>query len=924
MNLRSDSVTNRLEKQMTSCRLWLIVTILALTVTGISFAEEKPSTLQLDNGMQVILKPQPGSGLTAAILFVRSGSKFEAKYENGITHLLEHLLFDGTVYRSREEIDKSIRDVGGYINAFTQKDLTAYLVLVPSQFADMAMTTQTDMVFNSTVPETELAKERKVVIEEINRDADAPGAPAEEFFTDKAYANTEYDRPVLGYKAFIENIPREAIMTYWRKYYLPNNMTLLVIGDFATKDMTKLVRQIYGKAPKGTLPTREAGKMIPPVNGANRFDTVANVSSTYINFSFPAPHYKTQYYLPVDMLARYLTLDEISPLKKALVNGVFPLATEVGVSLNTYPELSRLDINVVTDRPELRDSIVTTVVGVMKSLSTVAADQSALEGIKTSVLCEDIFNSDKLHYYGFMIASPLMTQGWDFIEQYPSMLGEIDWADCKEAARVWFDNPNYIVTTVRPPVDSSEALYIPAGLTTEEVTGYFATAEFRPEEKSVRVKLDYPKIEDVPLKSTDNAVYSRTQLPNGLTVLIKQSPFSKVFGLAILGRNRTANEPADKGGITDFVNRCLEKGTTTRSAADLSRELAKIGGNLTLYDNPWIPYDDQYTTRQFSFVKLETIDKLAPQGIALVADMITNPRFDSAAVEEVRKGMMSVIGRESTSPSAVARDLYYKTLFDSSAYARPIMGTAQSIGSITIDDLRAHHRHFYAPENMILAVSTSLDTATTMKLIREQFGTLAKSNDAYAVPQPPGAPNTVKSDHTELNKEQINIYLGGVAPGAAHADAVPLWLGATILSNRLWSTLREKDGLAYSVGSGVSFDQSFGWYYSSMGTGAANYQKAFDGLLFQTDRLREEGPAIDELTTARNQVWGRLASAKLSRVNQAYYMAVDEYLGRPIGYDRQLPAKLSAVTVADVRRVVETYFRTDAYVAVTAGKLTAK
>ncbi|HWR83408.1 MAG TPA: pitrilysin family protein, partial [Candidatus Deferrimicrobium sp.] len=168
----------------------------------------------LGNGMEVILKESHGSPMVASIVFVKSGSKYESKFENGITHFLEHFLFDGTATLTREQLDLSIQDLGGYINAFTRPELTAFLILMPRQFIDYGLTVQADMLFNSTIPAEELPKERKVVIEEINRDADAPGAAAEAFFVEKAYAGTDYSRPVLGYKAFIENIPREAIIDY--------------------------------------------------------------------------------------------------------------------------------------------------------------------------------------------------------------------------------------------------------------------------------------------------------------------------------------------------------------------------------------------------------------------------------------------------------------------------------------------------------------------------------------------------------------------------------------------------------------------------------------------------------------------------------------------------------------------------------------
>jgi predicted Zn-dependent peptidase len=105
-----------------------------------------------------------------------------------------------------------------------------------------------------------------------------------------------------------------------------------------------------------------------------------------------------------------------------------------------------------------------------------------------------------------------------------------------------------------------------------------------------------------------------------------------------------------------------------------------------------------------------------------------------------------------------------------------------------------------------------------------------------------------------------------------------------------------------------------------MGTGAENYQKALDGIVLQILKLKLDGPTSDEVKKARNQIWGRLMAAKLSRINQAYYLGIDEYLGREIDYDPKFLADLAAVDVQAVQRVAAIYFNDEAYVLATAGK----
>ncbi len=908
--------------------------VLILTSAGAAGAAE---SYTLDNGMTVILKEQHGSPMISSMVFVRSGSKYESRFENGITHFLEHLLFDGTTSLTREELDNSISDLGGYINAFTRKELTAYLVLLPKQYIDYGMSVQADMLFNSTIPESQMDKERKVVIEEIKRDADAPGAPAEAFATQETYAGTDYARPVLGYQAFIENIPRDAVVAYWKRYYIPRNMTLLVIGDFDSAEMKKEVKEIWGQFNNKVTPTDPTIKVeLPPKasertvtpevspTGQAEYDTVATVKSTYINFSIAAPHYSSSEYFAMDLLAQYLNIDDVSPLMVALKGGATPLATEASVSLVPYEEFSRLEISALTDKPENRDSIVAVILNQLAAIPTHEPNAKSIAGIKTTVRADDIYNAAKLHYYGFMISPYIMTAGWDFVQNYAANMSKVEWSDCVAAAEQWLASPQYIATVVRPVDDSGEPPYEPITMSADEVIAYFDSTTIPQYDLEAGPKMVFPSTDSISFTLVDKAQYHREVLPNGLTVIVKTAPDNEVFAMMVLGKNRTANEPEGKAGITDFVNRCIEKGTTARSARQLSDDLGAIGAQVTLYDNPWIPYDDRYTTREFSFMKFETINEFAHQGFDLFSEMVFQPAFDSVGVENVRQQMIGVLRRQAGSPGNVARNLFYATMFEGSAFANPIMGTPSTIASITPEDLKAYHDQYYSPENMIVSIVTKRPADEVMSWFQEGPMMVGASGFVSREPKAPEPLTKIIAAQVPLEKEQVSMYLGGPLPGAQSGETVPLQVATRILSDRLYQNLRENKGLAYSVGAGASFDRGFGWYYCAMGTGSDNYNEAVSGILLEIEKLQYDGPLQSELSRARNGIWGRLMSAKLSAINQAYYLAVDEFLGRALPYDQTLLNDLAQVSRQAVQRVASRYFRTDAYVLATAGKTPPK
>jgi zinc protease len=409
-------------------------------------------------------------------------------------------------------------------------------------------------------------------------------------------------------------------------------------------------------------------------------------------------------------------------------------------------------------------------------------------------------------------------------------------------------------------------------------------------------------------------------LPNGLTVIVKSNPDSKVLGINILGKNRSAMEPEEKTGIADFANRMLLKGTTTRSAEKVSEDLYGIGAEITLVDNPWIPYDDVYTTHSYTFIKFQTIDEFADQGIDLLSDIAKNPVFSEEEIEKARKEMMMVLGRQKGSTRQTVRELFYATLFEDHPYGKPIMGTPRTIGAITRDDLVSFHEEFYSPNNMIITVVTNFPAREMMGKIQNAFGDMQRVDLPVLDILGPGELTAHVKAEEIMEKEQVYIYLGRPLPGIFSGDVPALKVMNSILSSRLALNLRERQGLAYSVGSSTDFVKHFGWFIASIGTRPQNYQVALDGILAEMQRMKEETVSAEELEKAKNGIWGRMLFYRLSRVNQAYFMSVNEFKEVGYDYDDQYIDHIRQVTAEQVRQVAEKYLDTENYVLAVVGK----
>lgn len=428
---------------------FLLISLLLLPAVQGQGLESKTEVYSLSNGMQVILVEKHANPMIACMVYVNAGSKYENDTNNGVTHFLEHLLFDGTKTKTRENITEGIKAKGGYINAFTSKEVTCYMVLMPNEFIETGLAIQSDMLFNSIIPEEEFSKERKVVIEEIKQSEDNIDYQVEKFFDSTVYKGTPYVRTVLGSEKIISDIPKEAILEYYSTYYKPNNMIALVIGDFETEKMKGLMDKYYGTVAESQLPSQREIEFVPPSDRELKYKKVKG-QNTYVNLCLNAPPYDDPDYHAIDMLTEILNLGEISPLTRALTGGDDPLAIDVSAHLETQKKFSTLNLSIITDSPKKVDRILKTTVKVLEELVSMPPEEKQLEGVIVSTKTHRYYQEEKLLFYGMMVAPVLVTCGWEWWDNYIENLEKLTPQTVQLVAQKYLSHPKYIATVIEP------------------------------------------------------------------------------------------------------------------------------------------------------------------------------------------------------------------------------------------------------------------------------------------------------------------------------------------------------------------------------------------------------------------------------------------------------------------------------------------
>lgn len=265
--------------------------MLGLSAIGLgipSHGESPVQVFKLKNGLTVLIKESHANPIVTLDVWVNTGSFNEPPELNGVSHFLEHMLFKGTKRRPVGQIDLEIESVGGETNAGTSKDFTHYYVTVASDYVATGLDVLADVMMNSTLDEREIERERMVILEEYRRKQDSPFGLLYDLVCETAYRSGPYKQSVLGTTATITSLTRSQLLDYYRRYYTPDNMVLVIVGDVETEKILPLVRRYFGRYRRSKRPfdnlntrTRWAGPTTRIVE--------KDVRDTYTVMAFPAP-----------------------------------------------------------------------------------------------------------------------------------------------------------------------------------------------------------------------------------------------------------------------------------------------------------------------------------------------------------------------------------------------------------------------------------------------------------------------------------------------------------------------------------------------------------------------------------------------------------------------------------------------------------
>jgi predicted Zn-dependent peptidase len=386
--------------------------------------------------------------------------------------------------------------------------------------------------------------------------------------------------------------------------------------------------------------------------------------------------------------------------------------------------------------------------------------------------------------------------------------------------------------------------------------------------------------------------FRKTELPTGLTVVTESMSQRRSISFGVWLRNGARDEPAERLGITHFLEHMMFKGTERRDARAIAQSLESVGGHL-----------DAFTGREQVCYYARALAEHLPEAVDVLADIVCRSQFAEIELEREKSVVREEICSCEDNPDDKVNDLHAEQLWGDHPLGRPILGTVETVDALSRPVLQDYFRRRYRAEHLVISATGALEHDRVVELVTQHFAPPEGEPMPLSAPPPEFAPSV----RHEVRPDLQQLYLSLGTRGLAYLDAerYPLvTLNALLgggMSSRLFQSVREEAGLAYSVYSTVDFHRDSGLLGIQLGVAPERGREALKRVREELERLVADGPTDAEIESAIGQLRGSVLMGQESVSNRMYHLAHEEiYRGLYTTPDEQV-ARIVAVTHEQVR-----------------------
>jgi zinc protease len=783
---------------------------------GLSIPVEK---FTLANGLTVVLNVDKSDPIAALAVYYHVGSSREVPGKTGFAHLFEHMMFQRSENVGEGQYFKNIQGAGGTLNGSTNQDRTNYFDIVPKNALEMAMWMESDRMgyLTNTVTKKSLANQQNVVQNEKRESVDnAAYGFNQEIIAKNLYPKGHpYSWTVIGEMEDLTGATVEDVKAFHKKFYAPNNATLVISGDINSEEIKALVNKYFGEIPSGTNIEKRGPVPVTLSSTARLYHEDNFAKAPQLTMVFPSTERYSKDSYALNFLADLLAGSKKSPLYSVLVkekkltsrvmarNGSQELAGSFTISITANPDINLTEVEKAVfegfEKFEKEGFTDKDLIRIKAGYETRFYNSFASVQNKAFQFAEYTMNTGDPEYYKKDLAA----------------LQSVTMADVKSAYNKYIKGKNFVETSLVPKgqlnliVEGSKN----SGIIEEDVT------------KAAQVKADTAKEEPIaktttkldrsvkPVIGPDPEVTIPTpweeSLSNGMKVWgIVQNELPLVqYSIIIDGGHML--DKVEKAGVANLVASMMNEGTKNKTPEELEEAIGLLGASIRVT-----------SSNEDISLEVSSMAKNFEKTIALVQEILLEPRWDSEAFDLTKSRIINNLKRNAASPDYLSSSTLNKLMFGDNILATDATGTEASVKIITIDDLKEYYSKYLSPSIARFLVVGDVDVARVKKALTDINLKWKPKNVVIPEIKVPGPPEKSQIYFVDVpGAKQSVISIGAPSLPRTNPDFYP----ATVANYKLGGSfngifnliLREDKGFTYGARSTFNGAKNYGSFVAT-------------------------------------------------------------------------------------------------------------
>lgn len=856
----------------------------------------------LPNGLRVYAMPDANTANVSVQVWYDVGSKDDPIGRSGFAHLFEHIMFKATRNMPPETFDRMTEDVGGYNNASTWDDFTNYYEVVPANHLERILWAEADRMGSLVVDEAIFDSERDVVKEELRqRVLASPYGPLFYLYLPQANYNVHpYGRPGIGSIEDLDAATVQDVRAFHATYYRPDNAVLVVSGNFNPAQLDAWVDQYFGPiaTPNRPIPRVEA---VEPVRTAPREFTVyqANVPLPAVMISYPQPE-STSPDLPALMvLDAIMARGDSSRLYQSLVYQQ-QLAAQVFTNLEATQDPGAYSLFAILSEGKSPQEGVASLTAEVARFRDTPVSQAELDEAKNEIVTATIQGRETADGRASELADAVIRYGdAAYADRLLAAIQATTPADIQRVARAILDDNRRVVVNYLPAQEGVTGDTITTSPTIAARPLTIAQADIpvftlAPEGQRVQ-----PPAPGAPVSARIPATNERT-LANGLRVIVASNRALPLISADLRVASGSASDPAARAGVAALTADLLPRGTQTRSATEIARQIESLGAGL-----------GAAAGIDSSAASMQTRTDRADEAFTVFADVVRNPAFDGEELERARQQSLDGLMVALSEPGSIAGMVMPRALYGETPYGAVV--SPNTLRAITTDDARAYHSTYWRPDNAVLVITGDVSAEEGFALAERHFGAWARP--AAALPARPDASayaasaRTIVVDLPGTGQAAVSMGMRGVA--RQDADYFPLLVANNVLgggySARLNAEIRIRRGLSYGAGSSLSARMAPGPVVASAQTRNDAAVQVYELMRAEIARVGAEAAPVAELNARKAVLIGSFGRSVETTAGLAGQISTLALFGLPPERLNTYVGDITAVTPEQARAAAARY-----------------